>query len=273
MNNHGQTYRILIIPRRNGSKILSFQISNILVACLFGGILFVLIVSGFLMYKSVQVAKKLHYYSALQNDNERIKKENINFRLINQKFAHIDSIAAYLELLTNVSKPLIDKNVEEKEPFINKGIEGKAENKFETERNLIPSVLPVDGWITQRFTKDTSQEGLAHPGIDIAASSGMIIKATAPGTVIAVLQDVDYGIMIVIQHEEGFVTRYGHCEKALVAINDKVDRGQTIALVGNTGHSSAPHLHYEVIKNGKNVDPQQYIAPEKKPLNRGVQNG
>lgn len=225
------------------------------------------------MYKSVQVARKLNYYRALQNDNERIKKENINLRMINQKFAHIDSIAAYLELLTNVSKPAIDNNVDEKETLINNRIEDNAENNFETEREAIPSVLPVDGWITQRFTKDTSQDGLAHPGIDIAASSGMIIKATAPGTVIAVLQDVDYGIMIVLQHRQGFVTRYGHCEKALVAINEKVDRGQTIALVGNTGHSSAPHLHYEVIKNGINVDPQQYIAPEKKSLKRGVQNG
>jgi murein DD-endopeptidase MepM/ murein hydrolase activator NlpD len=65
--------------------------------------------------------------------------------------------------------------------------------------------------------------------------------------------------MVTIKHGYGFMTRYGHCLQVLVNKGDHVERGQTIALVGNTGRSSAPHLHYEIIKEGKNVDPQEYI--------------
>jgi len=196
----------------------------------------------------------------LQSENERLSKENNQLRGIHQKFSHIDSIVTYLEQLSAVSRPPMKgitgtNSKNEIKPLIT------TENNGENQVDQSPSVLPVEGWITQQFTKDTTQGGRAHPGLDIAAPEGMFIKAPAPGIVVAVLGDVDYGIMVVLQHQGGFITRYGHCAKAMVSVNDKIVRGQVIALVGNTGHSSAPHLHYEVIKDGKNVDPLQYILP------------
>lgn len=258
MDKTGQNYRIMIIPERNGVRTVSFLVSSIWVSVLLTGIAVVLMASLLLMYKSVQVAKKLHYYNALQSENEILSKENNQLLAIHQKFTRIDSIATYLEQLSAVTRPpkkdFFETNGKsEIEPITSTGQKDKSRDEQS------PSVLPVDGWITQQFTKDTTQGGGAHPGIDIAAPAGMIIKAPSPGIVIAVLQDVDYGTMVVLQHEEGFITRYGHCAKAMVSVNDKIVRGQVIALVGNTGHSSAPHLHYEVIKNGKNVDPLQYI--------------
>jgi murein DD-endopeptidase MepM/ murein hydrolase activator NlpD len=254
----------MIIPEQNGKGTVSFQVSRVRVFVLLAGIAVIMAISVFLMYKSAQVARKLHYYTTLQSDNDQLLKENKQLHHIHQKFMHMDSIATYLEQLSAVERPPVTEAVAARSATDTKTMV-PADKKAESRVDKIPSVLPIEGWITQQFTKDTTQESGAHPGIDIAAPEGTIIKAPAPGTVIAVLQDVDYGTMVVLQHEEGFVTRYGHCAKAIVAKNEKIDRGQAIALVGNTGHSSAPHLHYEVLKDGKNVDPQQYITPRVKP--------
>jgi murein DD-endopeptidase MepM/ murein hydrolase activator NlpD len=266
MIKNGRTYRIMIIPERNGMRTVSFRVSSFRVSVLLAGVAVAMVFSVFLMYKSVLVTRKHHYYNALQSDNERLLKENNQLHAVYKKVIYLDSIAAYLEQLSVITRPPIKEAVGA-EIAANTKLKTTTKNKPANRDDLGPSILPVEGWITQQFTQDTKHEGGAHPGIDIAAPVGMIIKAPAPGTVIAVLQDVDYGTMVVLQHEEGFVTRYGHCEKAMVSVNDKIVRGQAIALVGNTGHSSAPHLHYEVIKNGKNVDPQQYITHLGKKVN------
>lgn len=257
MNKNRRTYRVMIIPESNGKRTISFQIARAWVSVLITVIAAIFIVSVMLMYQSILIARKHQDYIALQNNNERLLKENDQLHTVHKKFVYLDSIATYLEGLSAVeqrgTKEAIIAGPAPKIKSMN-----TAEIKNDTRSGPASSNLPVDGWITQKFTNDTTQEKGGHPGIDIAAPAGMIIKAPAPGTVIAVLQDEDYGTMVVLEHDGGFITRYGHCEKAMVSVNDKIVQGQVVALVGNTGHSSAPHLHYEVIKNGKNVDPQQY---------------
>ena len=91
--------------------------------------------------------------------------------------------------------------------------------------------------------------------LDIAAPEGAVIKTPMAGTVVFVGTDPDFGNLIVIDHGKGFLTRYGHCQKVLVNKDQFVTEDQKIGLVGNTGRSTAPHLHYEVLDNGKPVDP------------------
>jgi murein DD-endopeptidase MepM/ murein hydrolase activator NlpD len=260
MNKNRQTYRIMIIPERNGNKTASFQISSVwvsFIAICFSGII---IVSVLAMQRTFLVARKLHFYEALKKDNARLAKENNQLQAVHQKFVYLDSIAIYLEQLSMVTPPAVTGSIDTKEK-----LKTTAEIKTDTINTHGQSVLPVDGWITQQFTNDTSHNKTAHPGIDIAATAGTKIKAPAPGVISDILQDEDYGTMVVVVHDGGFITRYGHCAKALVSVHEKIVEGQVIALVGNTGHSSAPHLHYEVIKNGKNIDPQRFVPlPEKK---------
>ena len=99
--------------------------------------------------------------------------------------------------------------------------------------------------------------------MDFAATLGTPIKASAPGVVGKIENDKYFGLLVTIFHNNGFVTRYGHCSQILVSKHDRVKRGQTIALVGNTGRSTAPHLHYEVIKDGKYIDPLKHILVHK----------
>lgn len=101
--------------------------------------------------------------------------------------------------------------------------------------------------------------GNAHPGIDIAVPQNSYIRASGPGTVKFAGEDKVYGKYIVIDHGGGLESVYGHASRLLVGKGTKVKRLQMIALSGNTGQSTAPHLHFEIRKGGTAVDPYQYV--------------
>src|SRR5216683_688213 len=101
-----------------------------------------------------------------------------------------------------------------------------------------------------------------HEGIDVTAPQGAQIEAPAAGVVAEVAWEEGYGNFLSIDHGNGLVTRYAHCSRILVARGARVKRGQAIALVGSTGLSTGPHLHYEVWVNGKPVDPMKYVLPD-----------
>jgi len=107
--------------------------------------------------------------------------------------------------------------------------------------------------------EDGKSLGGAHAGIDIAASLGMEVRATASGEVRFAGRDDYYGELIVIDHNYGYQTYYGHNSKLLVSKGEKIGRWQVIALSGNSGRSSAPHLHYEIKKDGVSVNPEDYL--------------
>jgi murein DD-endopeptidase MepM/ murein hydrolase activator NlpD len=98
-----------------------------------------------------------------------------------------------------------------------------------------------------------------HEGIDIAASSGTPILAAASGTVIHAGWLGGYGNLVVVDHGDGLATAYAHASSILVGVGQRVSQGQTVSLVGSTGNSSGPHLHFEVRVNGTAVDPLGYL--------------
>jgi murein DD-endopeptidase MepM/ murein hydrolase activator NlpD len=102
-----------------------------------------------------------------------------------------------------------------------------------------------------------------HPGIDFAAVAGTLVRATAPGIVIASGWDGGYGKMVEIRHAGGVTTRYGHLSATLVSKGDKVTLGMAIGRVGSTGRSTGPHLHYETRRNGRPVNPAIFFAAAK----------
>jgi murein DD-endopeptidase MepM/ murein hydrolase activator NlpD len=124
----------------------------------------------------------------------------------------------------------------------------------------IPSMWPVKGYVTREFhvTGGEKSEHF-HPGMDIAASRNTPVRASAEGVVITSGWDETYGYLVVIDHGFGITTVYGHNARNLVSVGDRVARGQTIAFLGSTGKSTAPHLHFEVKKNGVPVNPREYL--------------
>lgn len=100
-----------------------------------------------------------------------------------------------------------------------------------------------------------------HAGIDIKAETGSEIRAAAPGTVLYSGWIRAYGQVVKIQHENGFITLYAHNEKNLVEVGEDVETGQLIATVGRTGHTTGPHLHFEVRRDGKAYNPLHLLSP------------
>jgi murein DD-endopeptidase MepM/ murein hydrolase activator NlpD len=99
-----------------------------------------------------------------------------------------------------------------------------------------------------------------HEGIDFAAPEGTHIHAVAAGIVTWAGPRGGYGNMVQIDHGNGYSTRYGHTEKVLVHVGETVQRGDVIALLGDTGRSTGPHVHFEVLKNGHEVNPARFVA-------------
>jgi murein DD-endopeptidase MepM/ murein hydrolase activator NlpD len=124
-------------------------------------------------------------------------------------------------------------------------------------------MLPVEGQHTSGFgtrMHPIDHEERLHSGMDIAAPTGTLIQAAAAGQVVFSDTQAGYGNVVVIQHTDGYSTLYAHNTANLVSVGTTVSQGQPIATVGSTGRSTGPHLHFEVRKDGKRLDPVQFFA-------------
>ena len=126
-----------------------------------------------------------------------------------------------------------------------------------------PSIWPTKGWLSSRFGYRISpftQKREMHKGIDISTRLKTPVVAPADGIVIKTGWNGSFGRMIAIQHGNGFITKYAHLSKILVKKGQAVKRGDEIGLVGKTGRSTGPHLHYEIHVKGVPVNPLRYIV-------------
>jgi len=128
--------------------------------------------------------------------------------------------------------------------------------------NFTPSVWPVRGWISSHFgyrvSPFTGRREL-HKGLDIVNRKGTPVVVTADGRVVFAGYKHGYGKMVIVDHGLDKLTKYGHLSKISVHSGDLLTRGQELGKVGSTGRSTGPHLHYEVVVNGKAVDPVDYL--------------
>ena len=129
-----------------------------------------------------------------------------------------------------------------------------------------PSIMPTQGWLSSAFAAMREHPILhiarPHEGIDVSAPMGTPIEAPAAGVVRSTGWEAGYGNTIEIDHGFGIVTRFAHTSRILVHQGQHVQRGERIALVGNSGLATGPHLHYEVHVNGRPVDPLHYVMPD-----------
>lgn len=173
----------------------------------------------------------------LKEKHKDINKKNIN---VNGKIKSINNkaINADQEMLTT---SIVNKN------------DTKNVNNFVLKK-------PVKGGITTSGFGDTISRTASHNGHDWAVNTGTKVRAAAEGVVELAYFSESYGYNILINHNNGFKTRYAHLSEVKVSKGEKVEQSQVIALSGSTGFSTGPHLHFEVVKDGKRVNPIEYVS-------------
>ncbi|MCI0507711.1 MAG: peptidoglycan DD-metalloendopeptidase family protein [Gammaproteobacteria bacterium] len=138
-------------------------------------------------------------------------------------------------------------------------------------KNLHDEVMPagkpiVKGWTSSFFglrTDPFTGHKEHHKGVDFAGKLGSDIVTVASGVVTWAGHRYGYGLLVEVNHGNGYATRYGHAQEVLVKVGETVKKGQVVALMGSTGRSTGPHVHFEVWRNGDAVDPMEYIRSAK----------
>ncbi|PID54851.1 MAG: hypothetical protein CR978_01285 [Gammaproteobacteria bacterium] len=158
--------------------------------------------------------------------------------------------------LDELSQQLLDR--EQQLGALNALLTGKA-----LDNEVYLSGRPIKkGWISSYYGRRTDPftgKPAMHKGIDFAGREGSDIVAVAAGVVTRSSKRNGYGYLVEISHGDGVFTRYAHNKKNLVKVGDLVSKGQSIALMGSTGRSTGAHVHFEVFKNGRHVDPSSYV--------------
>jgi len=207
---------------------------------------------------SVQVQRTIVYDEAIPHEVDISYDPNAwknKKTIVTEGVDGISEITATVLLIDGVEQGReIISQVVTREPITEVVIEGTKE--------IVSSgkyLWPIDNWfvITDRYLDDRGDRN--HGALDIAAPEGISVFACDAGTVIEANWYGTYGYQVLILHDDGVYTRYAHCSALLVSEGEQVYQGQEIALLGNTGYSTGPHLHLEFIVDGEKTDPELFV--------------
>ncbi len=272
--------------RDTGGRRIDDGGSSVKSALYAGLIILVLGVIAFFVTVKIYNKNLDKVYSEL--DNQRVGETTIVDKINDNSEEASSQMGKSIEELeleaqeVNAQNETNANNVEENTP--KQGEESKAPSntpKPETPKKETPAptkepekdpefISPVEGETMKEYAKDklvyseTLKEWVVHTGIDIKAEKTTVVKAAEKGKVIAIKNDPRYGITVIIEHSNGFETRYANLLTAeFITVGEEVEKGQTIGTVGNTGAFEVLddfHLHFEILKNGEYQDPVIYIG-------------
>ena len=155
----------------------------------------------------------------------------------------------------------LERQLEDREKQLRLLDKVSSRQKLEDERYV--QGRPITwGWLSSKYgyrSDPFTGKRTWHGGVDLAGKDGSDIIAVASGVVTWAGERYGYGNLVEVDHGDGLVTRYAHAKTVKVKIGDVVQKGQVVALMGSTGRSTGPHVHFEVIRNGKTEDPVKYI--------------
>ncbi|MCI8361808.1 MAG: peptidoglycan DD-metalloendopeptidase family protein [Clostridia bacterium] len=199
------------------------------------------------------------YVNSIEEAEETVAK------LKEENTAKMDKVSIsvneiYTQDINNIEKSIqIASNIETAEVEVLDIVNKQEKIKSSTLNGVYFGVKPVSGTITSRYGANESIRDHTHKGMDIAAPYGTTIVAAADGKVTYSGTMGGYGNLIIITHENGIQTYYGHCSKLIAKVGEEVKAGEEIAKVGSTGFSTGNHLHFEIRKNGSQINPQKYL--------------
>lgn len=259
-------YHIIQIIPPDAGKTISFKLHT-WTWKLFMLLLFVIfLLGGFLIYKLAVLNAIIVSSREIHIQNELLLQRQKEYELF---FSELDSISTMERQIKNILgtfyetdstklSAVIEKNRFDFSPLaknrFNAELTGYSEQEKRQNWNQIPSIIPTIGIISKRYSAEEN-----HLGIDISAKLDEPVFATAEGKVLFVSKMKDRGLNMQIDHGNGYVSSYSHLQKTYVKKNAQVKKGEAIGTVGSSGNSTGPHIHYEILKDGKPIDPELFI--------------
>ena len=282
---HRRFFQILVIPDdKDEPKAYSVPVGRIKFYKIIAVVLVVHLILGFVSYyQFFHLTVRNRQLLAI---NRELEQNNNNIFQLQEKFNELESSLSKirkplgldernLETMPSETDNSVMSYVPSVDPVFERTVHVADEGAIRAQVGFLarsksivhniekstPTYLPVEGVLTQDYmTEDFDVDpSSGHFAVDIAAESGTPVKASADGVVLFAGWAQDLGNLIIILHGNGFYTVYGHNQQILQKRNAFVKKGQVIALVGNSGKSSAPHLHFEIWKEGVPLDPKKYI--------------
>ena len=231
--------------------------------------------------KTFEQANQAIFDNFGKDELKELQQQTILFT--HQKSQRMKNFALAAFALLLITSTIFFFSKQEKTTVVN-GIQPPSPQEMMTMKNLLPkhnemaiathvdfhdppSIKPLEGNFKinsgfGKMLKPGIKKRTFHTGIDFVAPLGTPVLATADGKVLVSKSNKSgYGKHIIIQHDDEFKTLYSHLSELKVKVGDEIKIGDVIGLVGSTGTSTGPHLHYEVIKDGKKVDPVEYFNP------------
>ena len=257
-------FSVIVAPRGTGTTV-SFGIPGraaiallIILAVLLVGLMF----SG---YTYVRLALLTVEVDRLERQNDDLRSQTEKINEIRAEMAEVEEMRRWIESWAGVVPA--EGVPEEGEEGVNfYAPTWPRRYSYEIMRDvymfqtrLLPDmIIPTPGWVS-RWYVEKSEGQASHPGVDIVAATGTPVRSALDGEVTFAGWDDIYGNVVYVQHNDSITTVYGHNDEMLVNEGDHVAKGEVIARVGNTGRSTAPHLHFAVLKNGIAEDPGLYV--------------
>ncbi len=252
----GRYYNLMIVPDGVEAPI-GFRMKSWLFKALvvFACLLILGMVLFFAFYGKILMRAQLA--DQLERENEELRKYKLKIDILESRMDEATEIVRRISELAGVEFELAEIPPDS---VIFAGMGNQRPAQIIRSANASPDCpdgLPLQGYMTRGYNED---HDTFHPGVDIAVEIGTPVLATASGKVSYAEFDSTYGNMVILDHENNVQTAYGHNSELLVEVGKEVLVGGRIALSGNSGTSSAPHLHYEIRENGKPVNPLKYIT-------------
>ena len=246
-----EKYTLMLIPD-NESESKSFQISRSLIKyTLFTLSILIIVLVGYL---GVYIPK-ISEYTNLKKKYDIFASERLSVLELSRKLERINQMDKLVRKSLGSTLNLDDAG-SQKDSILDGDLNFKKSISY---IENIPSIPPIQGFVTQRLGEKGVFIRRGHHGIDIVAKEGEPILASASGVVIFSDWTYKYGNLIIIYHRDGYFTHYAHNKENFKVSLDQVERGEVIALVGNTGSSTGPHLHFEIWRDFTPVDPLDYF--------------
>ncbi len=252
---------ILVVPD-GAEERTGFRMRQWLLRLLLGSIAVLLLCMILFFVFYGQVITRAALADKLEKENDQLLRYQYKVKLLEENLLEARSVVQRLTDLAGIDYQFPELP-DDSTLFASLDNQNKAVLvRGLTEDASTPSGLPVQGFISQDF--DDADSSHYHPGIDIACATGTPVLATGAGVVIFAAFDSVYGNMVVLQHNDSIATVYGHNDELLVQVYQQVMPGSRLALSGNTGISTAPHLHYEIRMNNQYMNPLEFPSHEKK---------